>query len=172
MDAFDILSERVPQARLTIAGATVPEEGQAERVLRWAGPHGERVELRPGYVPVDEVEPLFAGARVVALPYLAAYQSGVAHLAMTMRRPVVASDVGDLAALVHDSGGGRLVPAGDPAALAGALEALVTDAPLADHLGACGHRHMLNGSSWPGVAERVEGALRALLDERRHKETM
>jgi hypothetical protein len=31
---------------------------------------------------------------------------------------------------------------------------------------------MLNGSSWPGVAERVEGALRALLDERRDKETM
>jgi hypothetical protein len=31
---------------------------------------------------------------------------------------------------------------------------------------------MLNGSSWPGVAERVEGALHALLDERRHKETL
>jgi len=140
--------------------------------MRWAGGHGARVELRPGYVPVDEVAPLFARARVVVLPYLAAYQSGVAHLAMTMRRPVVASDLGDLAGLVRDSGGGRLVPSGDPAALADALQALVTDPPLADHLGACGHRHMLNGSSWPSVAERVEGALHDLLDERRHKETM
>jgi glycosyltransferase involved in cell wall biosynthesis len=171
MDAFDLLSERAPQARLTIAGATVPEEGQAERVLDWAAGHGDRVEVRPGYVPVDDVAPLFARARVVALPYLAAYQSGVAHLAMTMRRPVVASDVGDLGTLVRDSGGGRLVERGDPVALADALETLVTDAPLADRLGACGHRHMLNGSSWPGVAERVEGALSALLDERRDKET-
>jgi glycosyltransferase involved in cell wall biosynthesis len=128
--------------------------------------------VRPGYVPVEDVAPLFARARVVALPYLAAYQSGVAHVAMTMRRPVVACDVGDLASLVRVSGGGQLVRPGDPIALAVALEALVTDAPLADHLGACGHRHMLNGSSWPGVAERVEGALCALLDERRDKETM
>ncbi len=172
MEAFDALSERAPEARLTIAGAMVPEEGQADRVLRWARDHGDRVELRPGYVPVDEVAPLFARARVVALPYLAAYQSGVAHLAMTMQRAVVASEVGDLATVVRDSGGGRLVPPGDPVALADALESVVVDAPLADRLGAEGHRHTLNGSSWPSVAERVEDALRALLDERRAKETM
>ena len=172
MEAFDALSARAPQARLTIAGATVPEEGQADRVMRWARPYGDRVELRPGYVPVDEVAPLFARARVVALPYLAAYQSGVAHLAMTMRRAVVASAVGDLATVVRESGGGRLVPPGDPFALADALEGVVTDAAVADDLGGRGHRHTLNGSSWPSVAERVECALRALLDERRDKETM
>jgi glycosyltransferase involved in cell wall biosynthesis len=171
MEAFDALSDRVPQAQLTIAGATVPEEGQAQRVLRWAQTHGDRVELRPGYVPVDEVEALFARARVVALPYRAAYQSGVAHLAMTMRRAMVASAVGDLATVVSDSGGGRLVPPGDPVALADALEGVVTDAAVADDLGARGHRHTLNGSSWPSVAERVERALGALLDERRDKET-
>jgi glycosyltransferase involved in cell wall biosynthesis len=172
MDAFDLLSTRVPQARLTIAGAMVPEERQAERVMRWAGTHGDRVELHAGYVPVDDVQALFARARVVALPYLASYQSGVAHLAMTMRRAVVASAVGDLATVVSDSGGGRLVPPGDPVALADALESVVTDAALAYELGARGHRHTLNGSSWPNVAERVESALRALLDERRSKETM
>ncbi len=114
MEAFDALSDRVPEARLTIAGATVPEEGQADRVMRWAEGHGDRVELRPGYVPIDEVAPLFARARVVALPYLAAYQSGVAHLAMTMQRAVVASELGDLATVVHDSGGGRPGPARRP----------------------------------------------------------
>lgn len=172
MEAFDEISKRRPDTRLTIAGAMVPEEGQADRVLSWAKAHGDRVEVRPGYVPVDDVAPLFAQARVVALPYLAAYQSGVAHLAMTMRRAVVATEVGDLATVVRDSGAGPLVPPNDPAALADALEAVVTDAPLAERLGACGHQHTLNGSSWPSVAERVEGALRALLDERRDKETM
>jgi glycosyltransferase involved in cell wall biosynthesis len=172
MDAFDRLSERAPEARLTIAGATVPEEGEAEHVMRWAGTHGDRVELRPGYVPVDEVEPLFARSRVVALPYLAAYQSGVAHLAMTMRRAVVASAVGDLAVVVRDSGGGRLVPPNDPTALADALEAVVTDPSLAEQLGDRGHRHTLNGSSWASVAEQVEGALRAQVDDRRDKETL
>jgi len=171
MEAFDKLSERQPEVRLTIAGATVPEEGQADKVMRWARTHGDRVELRPGYVPVDAVEPLFAESRVVALPYLAAYQSGVAHVAMTMRRAIVASDVGDLATVVRESGGGRLVAPGDPAALAEALGTVVADPQLADQLGARGHSHTLNGSSWPSVAERVEGAFGALLDERRDKET-
>ena len=39
---------------------------------------------------------MFARARVVATPYVVGYQSGVIHLAMTMGRAVVTSDVGDL----------------------------------------------------------------------------
>ncbi len=171
MESFDALIERQPDARLTIAGAPVPEEGEADRVRRWARGHGERVELLDGYVPVDDVAPLFARARVVALPYLASFQSGVAHLAMTMRRAVVASDVGDLGSVVRDSGGGLLVPPGDPSALAGALDDVLSDSALADRLGERGHHHTRNGSSWPSVAERVEDALRDLLSERRDKET-
>jgi glycosyltransferase involved in cell wall biosynthesis len=172
MDAFDALSARRPDVRLTIAGPPVPEEGQSDRVLRWAEDHGERVEVLPGYVPVEDVEPLFARARVVALPYLAAYQSGVVHLAMTMQRAVVAAEVGDLATVVRHSDAGRLVPPGDVPALADALEAVVTDPALAARFGDAGHRYTLNGSSWPSVAERVEGAVGALLADRREKETM
>jgi glycosyltransferase involved in cell wall biosynthesis len=172
MEAFDALSARRSDVRLTIAGPPVPEEGESERVMRWAERHGDRVEVLAGYVPVDDVGPLFARARVVALPYLAAYQSGVVHLAMTMQRAVVAAEVGDLATVVRHSEAGRIVPPGDVAALADALEAIVSDPDLAARLGDSGHRYTLNGSSWPSVAERVEGAMGALLADRREKETM
>jgi glycosyltransferase involved in cell wall biosynthesis len=171
MEAFDALSARRPDVRLTIAGPPVPEEGESQRVMRWADGHADRVEVLPGYVPVEDVEPLFARARVVALPYLAAYQSGVVHLAMTMQRAVVATEVGDLATVVRHSSAGRLVPPGDVAALADALETVVSDPDLAARLGDAGHRHTLNGSSWHSVAERVEGAVGALLADRREKET-
>jgi glycosyltransferase involved in cell wall biosynthesis len=171
MEAFDLLAARDPDVCLTIAGPPVPEEGEAERVERWARGHGDRVEVRRGYVPVDDVAPLFARARVVVLPYLAAYQSGVAHLAMTMRRAIVASDVGDLGAVVRASGGGELVAPGDPQALADALGALVGAPEQAERLGAAGHRHVNDGSSWSAVAAQVEGALGALVEERRDKET-
>jgi glycosyltransferase involved in cell wall biosynthesis len=169
MDAFDALSAEHPEVRLTIAGPTVPEEGVSERVTRWANERSDRVELRPGYVPVDDVEALFARARVVVLPYLAGYQSGVAHLAMTMRRAVVATDVGDLAGAVSD--GGRVVAPGAPGALADALAAVVTDGALAARLGAAGHAHVMNGSGWPSVAARVETALQSLTENRPTKET-
>jgi len=162
MEAFDLLAERNPGARLTIAGPPVPEEGISGRVLDWAAQRPERVEAQPGYVPVEDVKGLFARARVVVLPYLTGYQSGVVHVAMTMRRAVVASDVGDLPEAVADGESGLIVPSGDPSALADALERVLSDAELAERFGAAGHARMLAGSSWPAVAERVESALGAL----------
>lgn len=167
LDAFDALAERRPDARLTIAGPPVPEEGEMESVTAWARARGDRVEVRPEYVPVDEVAPLFASARVVVLPYLAGYQSGVAHLAMTMGRAVVATTVGDLPSAVADGETGLTVPPGDAAALARALEEVLDDADGAARLGAAGRERVLAHSGWPIVAERVETELRALSAERR-----
>jgi len=166
MQAFDALAERRPEVRLTIAGPPVPEEGESERVLAWAAARGERVEALPGYVPIDDVAALFARARVVALPYLAGYQSGVAHLAMTMRRAVVATDVGDLPDAVIDGESGLVVPSRDPTALADALERVLDDPGLAARLGAAGYARMLGGSGWPAVAEQVEAGLRSVAEHR------
>lgn len=166
MDAFDQLSERRPDVRLTIAGPPVPEEGEAERVLRWAADRADRVEVQPDYVPVDDVPDLFRRARVVVLPYLAGYQSGVVHLAMTMQRAVVAADVGDLGSAVDDGRTGIVVPRGDVSALVAALDRVVGDPELADRLGAAGRARMMNGSGWPTVAARVEQALKRVVTQR------
>ncbi len=167
MEAFEALAARRPDVRLTLAGPDVPEEGESCRVLEWAARQGERVEARPGYVPVEDVEPLFARARVVVLPYLAGYQSGVVHLAMTMGRAVVATDVGDLPSAVADGETGLVVPSRDAGALATALERVVDDAALAQRLGAAGRARVMNGSGWPAVAEQVEAGLRTLVERER-----
>ena len=166
MEAFDLLADRRPDVRLTIAGPPVPEEGEAEKVLAWAAERSERVEVRPDYVPLEDVEGLFARSRVVVMPYLAGYQSGVVHLAMTMERAVVASDVGDLPAAVADGETGRVVASGDVPALVDALDAVVGDAELARRFGAEGRARVMNGSGWPTVAEDVETALRAAVERR------
>jgi glycosyltransferase involved in cell wall biosynthesis len=162
MQAFDELARRKPQTRLTIAGPPAPEEGEAERVLSWASERHERVEVLPAYVPIEDVKGLFARARVVVLPYFTAYQSGVVHLAMTMGRATVATDVGDLPEAVTNEVSGLIVPPRDPGALADALERVLWDTGLAERLGAAGHARTLEGSSWPVVAERVEAGLQLL----------
>jgi glycosyltransferase involved in cell wall biosynthesis len=160
MEAFDLLAARRPDVRLTIAGPPVPEEGEAARVLPWARERADRVEVRPDYVPLEEVPRLFSRARVVVMPYLAGYQSGVVHLAMTMQRAVVASDVGDLGTAVADGETGMIVPSGDLDALVAALDKIVGDAALAERLGAAGRKRVMSGSGWPTVAELVEQALK------------
>lgn len=167
MAAFEELTERMPEARLTIAGTPAPEEGDVETILAWAAARSEQVEVDPRYVPLDEVPGLFGRARVVVLPYLVGYQSGVLHLAMTMERAVVAADVGDLGAVVREGETGRVVPPGDPVALAAAMEEILRDRELASRLGAAGRVRVVSDSGWPRVAERVETALRSATPYRR-----
>ena len=73
------------------------------------------------YIPNEEVPPLFCAADLVVLPYTHATQSGVVPLAYHFGVPVVASDVGGLAEVIEDGVSGRLVPPGDPTALAAAI---------------------------------------------------
>jgi glycosyltransferase involved in cell wall biosynthesis len=159
--AFDVLVERRPNARLTIAGTPSPDSNP-ERIRTWATARSSQVELIDGYVPVEEVPAVFARARVVATPYLAGSQSGVVHLAMTMARAVVASDVGELGEAVVGGETGLLVPPGDVEALAAALEEVVSDPVLAERLGARGRKRVLEEFGWERVAERVEAALQVI----------
>ena len=162
MEAFDELVRRRPSARLTVAGMPTPEDWDPEVVIAWARGHGDRVEVIDRYVPIADVAPTFARARVVATPYLTGYQSGVIHLAATMGRAVVASDVGDLPNAVADGVTGRVVPARDVARLARALEEIVADPELAARMGEAARRAVLESSSWERVAGRVEAELLAL----------
>lgn len=159
MGAFDRLANRRGGARLTIAGRPAPADLDPDGVRRWAVTHGDRVEVMDRYIPRPEVSALFARARVVVTPYLAASQSAVVHMAMTMARAVVASDVGDLGAVVRHEESGLLVPAGDPGALSNALERVLADPALANRMGSEGRRQSQSDSSWEAVAKRVESVL-------------
>lgn len=163
-DAFDLIAARRPEATLTIAGTPFPQEVDLAALNAWAGAHGSRVELIDRYVPMEEVPEIFGRARVVAAPYLHASQSGVVHLAMTMARPVVASDVGDLGSAVIDGETGALVPPGDPKPLAAALERFLSDPDAADRMGRAGRARVMGGSSWQTVAERFQLAVAAAVD--------
>jgi glycosyltransferase involved in cell wall biosynthesis len=162
MEAFDKLAARRPSVRLTIAGRPAPQDLDPEIVHSWAVKHGERVKIIDHYVPMEDVPSVFGEARVVVNPYVAGFQSGVIHLAMTFGRAVVACDVGDLAkAVVHEQSG-LVVPPQDPDALADALERVVSDRDLAVRFGAEGHRLAFDQSGWDKVAARVEEALGTL----------
>ncbi|MDO5499308.1 MAG: glycosyltransferase family 4 protein [Propionibacteriaceae bacterium] len=157
LDAFGSVRARIPEARLVVRGAVgqdVPE-AVVERLERAPG-----VDFEPGYVPAPQVQPTLEAARVVALPYLRASQSGVAHLAGTFRRPVVAAAVGDIPQAVRDGVDGWLVPSGDAAALADALVAALTDAGDAAGRGDALHQRVTADATWDEAAARVQETLK------------
>lgn len=152
MEAMRLLWQRMPDARLWVVGS---------------GPEAEvfagdpRVWLREGYLPEADVETMFRGARVAVLPYTQASATGVGALTVARGIPTVVTRVGALPDIVHDD---RLVvPPGDPAALAAALElALHGDARLRASI----LEHARRRASYDVVAERHLALYRAVVAPR------
>lgn len=163
LDAFAIVHSRLPDTRLVIAGAPSADIDLSALTAKAAAVGA--VEIRPGYVPIAQVGELFGAARVVVAPYRYANASGVVHLAQTFHRPVVATDVGDLAAAVVDGETGRLVKPDSPVALAQAIEEFLRDRELAGRLGRAGQRRLVAGSGWDSVAAAVEAVYEACLTD-------
>ena len=124
LDAVRLLSPDLPLVVL-LAGEPWGEAKEViHRRLRDPALAG-RVRAHLGWVAEDEVAWWAAAADVAVLPYRHATGSAVAALMLGYGLPLVASCVGGLAEVVEDGRNGLLVPPGEPAALAEALERLL-----------------------------------------------
>jgi glycosyltransferase involved in cell wall biosynthesis len=89
---------------------------------------GLDVEWRLGYLAATEIDRAFGNATVAVFPYRPEIdQSGALLRALGAGVPAVAYDVGGVAEPVRRFEAGRVVPAGDVAALSLAIEELLSD---------------------------------------------
>jgi phosphatidylinositol alpha-mannosyltransferase len=128
--------------------------GEPELVLVGpGGRRGERVRAL-GHVSDDALRAELARADVLAAPSVGGESFGIVLVeAMAAGLPVVASDIAGYRAVLPTTAG-RLVPPGDAAALAAALEELLADPGLRARLGEAGRRES-ERYAWPRVAERT-----------------
>jgi len=148
LDAWPLVRARRP-ATLVVAGEFY--EDPAPYRARAAAAGGEpQVRLLERYLDDSEVEAVFKAADVVVLPYRAATQSGVTHVAYALGLPVITTDVGGLSETVRPDETGLIVPPGDPAALAGAIVRYFEHG-LAARLGA-GVQTLREKHSWHALA--------------------
>ena len=81
---------------LLVAGEFWGGTGETEKLIAELG-LGDRVRLRPGYVPASEIPALFAAADALVLPYREATASQNALLAFSYGVPVITTTAGALA---------------------------------------------------------------------------
>ncbi|TDD35340.1 glycosyltransferase [Nonomuraea terrae] len=119
---LDLLLRALPEGVcLTVAGEFWGGLDETKALIDELG-LGDRVELRPGYVPAGEVPKLFAAADALVLPYRDATASQNVWLGHEHGVPVIATRVGALADHVTDGVDGLLVEPGDVGALRTAIE--------------------------------------------------
>jgi starch synthase len=109
----------------------------------------------PGMLAKTEVIQILSHATVFACPSL--YEPlGIVNLeAMACGTAVVASAVGGIPEVVADGETGLLVPPGDEAALAAAINALIRDPARSAQLGARGRARAVADFSWAAIAAQT-----------------
>jgi glycosyltransferase involved in cell wall biosynthesis len=114
--------------------------------------NGLEVDWRLGYLPPAEVDRALGDATVAVFPYRPELdQSGALLRALGAGLPAVAYDVGGVAEPVRRYGAGRVVPAGDVAALAHAIDELLGDADALEAARA-GARRARDELTWDAAA--------------------
>ena len=126
----------------------------------------EKVEL-VGPKSQSEIAARFARATVFALPCTTETGGGMDNLptviieAMAAGLPVISTPVAGVPEMVEPGRTGELVPANDPAALAAAIERLVSDLPTARALGARGRALAREKFAIAGNVRVLAGILRS-----------
>jgi glycosyltransferase involved in cell wall biosynthesis len=92
---------RASRVTLTVAGEFWADMTALEDLIAELGVR-DRVTLRPGYVPADQIPALFAAADALVLPYREATASQNALLAFAHGVPVITTTAGALAEAVRD----------------------------------------------------------------------
>jgi glycosyltransferase involved in cell wall biosynthesis len=153
--------EHVEGAELWIVGRPLGYDMEPLHALARKAPGTVRFVTR--YLPDAEVPAYFRRADILALPHRKVDQSGVMGAGLAFGKPIVASAVGGFVEIAEDHGAARLVPPGDPRALAVALNELIADP---GERAALGQRAAAAGAgpfSWDEVARQTIALYEELL---------
>jgi glycogen synthase len=152
----DLLVDAFGRMRDHAAHLVVVGDGPLRRVVQSAvqrSPARCRITVT-GFVPHTDVPGVLASLDVLVLPSVYEEMGSILVEAMASGLPVVASRVGGIPDVVEDGETGLLVPPGDVAALAAALDELVGD-PRRRELLCAAARRRAEEYSWPQLASRV-----------------
>ncbi len=162
LDAFEIVSQALPNARLVIGGGGEEETSVRQRVA--ASPSSSRIELL-GHVPQASICATMQDCSLYCLPSLGEPFGISAVEAMACGKALVVTDAGGLADLVRPSGGLKVPPA-NPQALANALLELLTDRTRCMSMGFYNRELALKDYSWDAAIDRLLRIYQELLYSR------
>jgi glycosyltransferase involved in cell wall biosynthesis len=166
--AAALIHRRRPDSWFLISGSTsVDHEDYVARLHEEIGASGvpeERFIWTDG--PPDDVYPALNLMLITSLPRSEGTTT-TALESMACETPVVATDVGSVPEIVADGLTGRIVPPGDPGALAAATVSLAADPELLARLGAAGRRRVIEGHSLESLTNVYTRAFEAAMSHRR-----
>jgi glycosyltransferase involved in cell wall biosynthesis len=153
--AFSSVLKRFENSTLVICGA---EAGNYRSDLKALA---KGLELSSHFVFLDPVSVrsypnLLASCNVFVLPSLSESWPISLAEALSMEKPVVATDVGGVREIVHNNETGLIVKPEDVAALSDAIVKLLENKSLSERLGKNGRKFVIENFDWARLASKFE----------------
>lgn len=101
LDAFALVREQLPQLQLIVAGEFYEDEQKYRKQITDNGLE-DRVVLHNAFIADADLRKYFGAADLIVQPYKTATQSGVTQVAFHFEKPMLVTNVGGLAEIVHD----------------------------------------------------------------------
>lgn len=161
---IDGVAEEVPDVTAVVAGTSDVgwqiDQDELEGIVADLQAH-ERIELYNRYIPNDEVGRFFREASAVVLPYYDATASGVALIAYTFEKPIVATKTGDMGHMIKRDGTGVLAQPESTSEIIEAAIKVLTDSELqnelVENIQNCKDRY-----SWETIGKRTVSLYRTI----------
>lgn len=163
VEAAARVSTARPHVRFRIVGPESSDSAELARHIAMAG-LGDRVELAPA-VEGEAKAAAYLGADVYVLPSHVEGLPGGLLEAMAYGLPCITTPVGGIPSILTDGQNGLLVPVGDPAGLAEAIQRLVRDADLRRRLGTAARATIVGRFDWATRVGEIARLYRELLGE-------
>ncbi len=162
IEAALVLKQRRQDLVFVVAGEGRLKEGLVRRI-RQAGLEDDFHLI--GYQ--RSIDPLLKGCDLFVLSSLFEGMPNVVMEAMACGKAVVATDVNGVRELMRDGETGRIVPPEDPAALADAIDALVSDPSAMDSYGRAGLDRVRTQFTVTGMIDNLESYFQQKIDKRK-----
>jgi glycosyltransferase involved in cell wall biosynthesis len=163
IEAIATVRTHVPDVHLVVVGDG--PEGAALRARAAQLGLAEAVTFA-GSIPHEDTPPFYRSADVFALSSDFDNSPNAILEAMASGLPVVATDVGGVRHFVHDPMGGAVVPRGDAAALAYAIERFLVQPDAARAAGSYNRARASSDFSWRASATELLDVYRRVIDAR------
>lgn len=148
IQAGKLAKQYIPTINITIAGA-----GDFAKYRKLIG-HDDSFLVINRFISEEKVAELFQKASLVVLSYTDGSQSGIISIAYAFEKPVIATNVGNLAEMVEDGKTGFIIPPRNVESLSDAMINVLKNDKLREEMGKNGKK-LLKNFTWDGLGEKL-----------------
>lgn len=161
LKADQIVRSRITNYELVVAGKFDNYKKYQKLIEK-----NNNIRVIDEYIEYKNIPKYFNDATFVVLPYTSATQSGVVQLSFTFGKPVVATKVGSLPAVIQDGITGLLVEPGNELSLAEAIVSLLTDDKKLNAMCENVRRYCNVNMSWTSIAKKTIKVYNSTIDRK------